>query len=73
MNEHTPTLFGVISSILTFGAASLAFIQGLRNNGKLEEIHVLVDGRLDEALEKIESLEKRITTLKSDPGAEDGR
>ncbi len=73
MNEHTPSIFSIIADILTFGAAALAFTQSFLNKGKLEEIHVLVDGRMAEALEKIQSLEKRITALKADPGAEDGR
>jgi uncharacterized small protein (DUF1192 family) len=61
----------MIVALGTAAAAVIAaigtLISSLRNAGKLKEIHVLVNSRMTEALNKIALLTDRIATLTGNP------
>jgi hypothetical protein len=45
----------LVPAILGFLAAVLAFLQSRRNTGKIEEVHILVNGRVAQLKQALEN------------------
>jgi hypothetical protein len=63
MNLSTEMIVALGTALAAVIAAVGTLISSLRNAGKLKEIHVLVNSRMTEALNKIASLSDRVATL----------
>ena len=57
------TLIVLVTGLLTFGTALLAFISSLRNAHKLTEIHVLVNSNLQAVKDDLATALTRIEEL----------
>jgi hypothetical protein len=43
--------FAEIAQLITAAAAILAVVQSMRNGKKIEDVHISIDGRMDQLLE----------------------